>query len=139
MPGSCQPLDSNRTTLIFTAVSTRELPFRLPPDQSLRPFEACLPRTAKQPPTGPGWIHEIKHDGFRILARRDARGVRLFTRNGYNFAPRFPRIAEAIKSLSVQSCIIDGEAIVVDKNGLSVFDLIRYHKTTAPPCSARST
>ena len=55
-------------------------------------------------------------------------GVRLFTRNGYNFAAGFPRIAEAIESLSVQSCIIDGEAIVVDKNGLSVFDLIRYQQ-----------
>ena len=54
--------------------------------------------------------------------------MRLFTRNGYNFAPRFPRIAEAIESLSMQSCIIDGEAIVVDKNGLSVFDLIRYRQ-----------
>jgi len=104
------------------------LRFRLPPDRSLRPFEPCLPRPAKQAPTGPGWIHEIKHDGFRILARRDAKGVRLFTRNGYNFAPRFPRIAEAIESLSVQSCIIDGEAIVVDRNGLSVFDLIRYRQ-----------
>jgi bifunctional non-homologous end joining protein LigD len=55
-------------------------------------------------------------------------GVRLFTRNGYNFAARFPRIAEAIESLSVQSCIIDGEAIVVDKNGLSVFDFLRYRQ-----------
>jgi hypothetical protein len=36
------------------------------------------------PPSGPGWIHEIKHDGFRIMARRDARGVRLFSRNSYN-------------------------------------------------------
>jgi ATP-dependent DNA ligase len=38
------------------------------------------------PPSGPGWIHEIKHDGFRILARRDAVGVRLYTRNGYDCA-----------------------------------------------------
>jgi bifunctional non-homologous end joining protein LigD len=106
---------------------TRELRRRLPPDRS-RPFEPCLPRTAKQAPTGPGWIHEINHDGFRIWARRDARGVRLFTRSGYNFAARFPRIVEALESLSVQSCIIDGEAIVVDKNGLSVFDLIRYQQ-----------
>ena len=42
----------------------------------------CLPRPAQQPPKGAGWIHEIKHDGFRIIARRDAKGVRLFTRNG---------------------------------------------------------
>ena len=62
------------------------------------------------------------------MARRDARGVRLFTRNGYNFAVRFPRIAEAITSLPVRSRFIDGEAIVVDTNGLSVFELIRYRQ-----------
>jgi len=37
----------------------------------------CLPRPAREPSAGPGWIHEIKHDGFRILARKDPRGVRL--------------------------------------------------------------
>ena len=56
----------------------------------------CLPRPARKPPAGPGWIHEIKHDGFRIMARRDANGVRLYTRNGYDFAHRFPRIVEAV-------------------------------------------
>ena len=49
-------------------------------------FEACLPRKAKEPPNGPGWIHEIKHDGFRILARKDGNRVKLITRNGYDFA-----------------------------------------------------
>jgi hypothetical protein len=48
-------------------------------------IEPCLPRPAKEPPVGADWIHEIKHDGFRILARRNANGVRLFTRNGYHF------------------------------------------------------
>jgi bifunctional non-homologous end joining protein LigD len=42
--------------------------------------EPCLPSPAKAPPSGPDWLHEIKHDGFRILARRDAAGVRLYTR-----------------------------------------------------------
>jgi bifunctional non-homologous end joining protein LigD len=93
-----------------------------------RSIEPCLPRPAKEPPAGRGWIHEIKHDGFRILARRDAGGVRLFTRNGFNFAERFSRIVEAVENLPVQSCFIDGEAIVVDRNGLSVFDLIRYRQ-----------
>jgi bifunctional non-homologous end joining protein LigD len=92
------------------------------------PFQPCLPRPAAQPPAGPGWIHEIKHDGFRIIARRDAKGVRLFTRNGYDFTARFPKIAEAAASLPVRSCILDGEAIVVDERGLSVFDLIRYRQ-----------
>jgi bifunctional non-homologous end joining protein LigD len=85
----------------------------------------CLPKPAKEPPNGPGWIHEIKHDGFRILARRAGGRVRLYTRNGYDFAARFPRIVEAIKSLPVRSCFIDGEAIVVDERGLSAFDLLR--------------
>ena len=54
----------------------------------------CLPKPAKAPPKGPDWVHEIKHDGFRILARRNGDSVRLYTRNGYNFADRFPRIVE---------------------------------------------
>jgi bifunctional non-homologous end joining protein LigD len=107
---------------------TRELRRRLSPDRSLPPFEPCLPRPAKQPPAGPGWIHEIKHDGFRILARWDARDVRLFTRNGYAFADRFAMIVAAVENLPVRSCFIDGEAIVVDANGLSVFELIRYRQ-----------
>jgi ATP-dependent DNA ligase len=91
-------------------------------------IEPCLSRPAVEPPTGPGWLHEIKHDGFRIMARRDSRGVRLFTRNGYNFADRFPKIIEAVASLPVRSCFIDGEAIVVDESGLSVFELLRYRQ-----------
>ena len=74
----------------------------------------CLPSRSAAPPSGSDWIHEIKHDGFRIMARRDARGVRLFSRNGYNFGDRFPLITKAIEALPVRSCLIDGEAIVVD-------------------------
>jgi ATP-dependent DNA ligase len=43
-------------------------------------IEPCLPSPAKAPPSGPGWIHEIKHAGFRIMARRGGAGVRLITR-----------------------------------------------------------
>jgi bifunctional non-homologous end joining protein LigD len=88
----------------------------------------CLPQPAKEPPVGPGWIHEIKHDGFRILARRNDSGVRLYTRNGYNFAERFPRIVQAIAGLPARSCFIDGEAIVIDDRGLAAFDLLRYRR-----------
>ena len=93
--------------------------------------EPCLPSAAKSPPSGPGWIHEIKHDGFRILARRDSAGVRLITRNGNDFTNRFPFIEMAIKSLPVRSCVIDGEAIVCNENGLADFELIRGHGTAA--------
>ena len=62
------------------------------------------------------------------MARRDSPGVRLYTRNGYNFADRFPKIVEAVASLPVRSCFIDGDATVVDETGLSVFELLRYRR-----------
>ena len=107
------------------------------PRPGLGIIEPCLPSPAKAPPSGPGWLHEIKHDGFRILARRDATGVRLITRNGSDFTDRFPFMAAALKLLPVRSCIIDGEAIVCNENGLAVFELIRGHgsKTSAVLCA----
>src|SRR5436190_7141314 len=51
--------------------------------------EPCLHSPAAKPPAGAGWLHEIKHDGFRMLVRRDASGVRLFTRNGHDWTGRF--------------------------------------------------
>ena len=79
-------------------------------DRSQGQIEPCLPRAAKNPPAGAGWIHEIKHDGFRIMVRRDSNGVRLITRNGRDFSGRFPFIALAVAALPTRSCLIDGEA-----------------------------
>ncbi len=78
------------------------------------------------PPTGPDWIHEIKHDGFRILARKDGAHVRLITRNGYDLAPRFPLAVAAMAALPARSCLVDSEVIVCGDGGLSVFNLLRY-------------
>jgi ATP-dependent DNA ligase len=91
-------------------------------------IEPCLPSPAKRPPSGDGWIHEIEHDGFRIMARRDSAGVRLLTRNGYDFAYRFPFAAAAIAALPALSFLIDGEMIVTNEKGLAVFDLIRRRR-----------
>jgi ATP-dependent DNA ligase len=91
-------------------------------------YEPCLPRLAKELPAGPGWIHEIKHDGFRILAELNAGGVTLITRKGFDLASRFPLAAAAMAALPARSCIIDSEAIACDANGLSVFDLLRYRR-----------
>jgi bifunctional non-homologous end joining protein LigD len=90
--------------------------------------EPCLPSPAKRPPAGPNWLHEIKHDGFRIMARRDGAGVRLFTRNGNDFAARFPLAVAAIAALPAHSFLIDGEAIVTNDDGLADFELIRRHR-----------
>src|SRR4029077_10657869 len=83
---------------------------------------------AKEPPAGHGWMQEIKHDGYRLMARRDDDGVRLLTRNGYNLAKPFPQIVAAVTVLPVRSCLIDGEAVVCNESGLAVFDLIRRHR-----------
>ncbi len=88
-------------------------------------IEPCLPSPAKAPPSGPGWLHEIKHDGFRILARKDSAGVRLFTRHGNDFTSRFPLAVDAVTRLPAHSFLLDGEAIVTNERGLAVFDLIR--------------
>jgi bifunctional non-homologous end joining protein LigD len=69
-----------------------------------------------------------KHDGFRVLARKDGSRVKLITRNGYDFTDRFPLIVDGIASLPMETCIIDGEATVVDQNGLLVFDLLFYRQ-----------
>src|SRR5438034_10110157 len=64
-------------------------------------IEPCLPAPADHPPSGPDWVHEIKHDGYRLMARRDPVGIRLLTRNGHDWAPRYPLIVEAVNMLKV--------------------------------------
>ena len=91
-------------------------------------IEPCLPSSAERPPSGPGWLHEIKHDGFRIMARRDGAGIRLITRHGNDFTSRFPIIVAAVAALPARSFLIDGEAIVTNGDGLAVFDLIRHKR-----------
>src|SRR5262249_60252541 len=87
-------------------------------------IEPCLPSRADQPPSGPDWIHEIKHDGYRLMVRRDQTGTRLLTRNGHDWASRYPLIVEAVNALNVRSCLIDGEAVACDDVGLPLFDLL---------------
>ena len=92
-------------------------------------IEPCLPSSAERPPSGPGWIHEIKHDGYRLMARRDPIGIRLLTRNGYDWAPRYPLIIEAVDRLKARSFLIDGEAVACGDDGLPAFDRLRYRRT----------
>jgi bifunctional non-homologous end joining protein LigD len=89
-------------------------------------IEPCLPSQAPKPPAGPGWIHEIKHDGFWLMARRDPAGVRLLTRRGLDWTSRYPSIAAAVAALSCRSCLIDGEVVVCGEDGVPVFDRLRY-------------
>ena len=88
----------------------------------------CLPTKADTLPSGGLWLHEIKHDGFRIIARKDGERVRLYSRPGNDFTRRFPLIVETLARLRSRSCIIDGEAVACDDNGVASFDRIRYRR-----------
>jgi bifunctional non-homologous end joining protein LigD len=88
----------------------------------------CLPIKTAQLPSGRQWLHEIKHDGFRIIARKKGPQVRLYSRPGNDFTHRFPLIVEALARLRSRSCIIDGEAVACDENGVASFNLVRYRR-----------
>src|SRR5271165_5314855 len=89
----------------------------------------CLPTNAPQPPSGEEWLHEIKHDGFRVIARKEGKRVKLYSRPGNDLTHRFPLIVEALASLRSRSCIIDGEAVACGEDGVASFDRIlhRHH------------
>jgi bifunctional non-homologous end joining protein LigD len=94
----------------------------------LRFIEPCLLSPADRPPSGANWIHEIKHDGYRLMARRDPVGVRLITRRGNDWSARFPLVVEAVNHLKVRSCLIDGEVVCCDERGLARFDVLRRRR-----------
>ncbi len=81
--------------------------------------EPSLASPCDQPPSGPKWIHEIKHDGYRIQARIDGRAVRLLTRKALDWTDRFRGIAGALRELGLGSALIDGEIVVEDGAGLT--------------------
>jgi bifunctional non-homologous end joining protein LigD len=88
-------------------------------------IEPCLPTLADKVPSGPQWVHEIKHDGFRFICRRDGDSVRIFSRRGHDWTGRVPRIAEALAKLRVKSVTLDGEGVVCREDGVSDFDKLR--------------
>jgi ATP-dependent DNA ligase len=90
----------------------------------------CLPTKAPTP-SGAEWLHEIKHDGFRVIARKDSKRVKLYSRPGNDLTDRFPLIVEALAKLRSRSCIIDGEAVACGDDGISSFDRIRYRRHDA--------
>ncbi len=89
---------------------------------SLSPQLAVL---ATRPPVGADWLHEIKFDGYRIVAFIKSGEVTLRTRNGLDWTAKFPAIAKSLGKLKVDSAIVDGEAVVLDKEGRSDFQALQ--------------
>src|SRR5262250_3277912 len=83
------------------------------------------PFMASRPPSGPDWVHEIKHDGYRLIVRRDGLLARLYSRNAIDLTARFSAIAAAAERIKAKSFTIDGEAVVVGPDGLSRFEELR--------------
>jgi ATP-dependent DNA ligase len=73
-------------------------------------------------PSSKNWIHEIKHDGYRMIVQRDGSRVRLFTRNGHDWTSRYPLIVEAALRHRSTSFVLDGEAVLLGVDGRSDFD-----------------
>jgi bifunctional non-homologous end joining protein LigD len=100
----------------------------------LRPL---VPSTAKAPPKGADWVHEVKWDGYRALITKDDDRVRIFTRSGAECSTRLPRMVEAFAKLPARSAVLDGELCYIGADGQAKFyALMREMRTRAPDESA---
>ena len=95
-------------------------------------FQPCIPSRGTTVPTGKDWVHEIKHDGYRLIVQRDGQRVRLFTRNGHDWSGRFPLITEAALRHRSSSFVLDGEAVLLGVDGISDFNGL--HSRKRPRC-----
>jgi bifunctional non-homologous end joining protein LigD len=84
-----------------------------------------LARLVDAAPAGEEWLHEVKFDGYRVLAWRDARRVRITSRGGQDWTDKLPAAAAAIARLRCRSCILDGELVTFDEAGRSSFGLLQ--------------
>lgn len=83
--------------------------------------EPCLPTLVDNVPTGDQWMYEVKWDGYRVSIYIDKGDVKIRTRNGSDWTKRFPRVSSAAAALNVQTAIIDGEVVMLDNEGRSLF------------------
>jgi bifunctional non-homologous end joining protein LigD len=78
-------------------------------------------------PDAPGWLHEVKFDGYRIMARKAGGAVTLFSRSGLDWTVRFPAVARALAELPCKSALLDGEVAFVLPSGLTDFKSLQEH------------
>lgn len=94
------------------------------PNAKPRFIEPMKARLMEEPPPG-DWLYELKFDGIRAIAIKDGKKVSLISRNGNKLDKRFPEISEAVSNLAVQQCVLDGEAVALDDEGRSSFQLLQ--------------
>jgi ATP-dependent DNA ligase len=111
-------------------------PARLLPAKFIQP---CLGVDSDKVPAGDGWIHEIKHDGYRMQVRKDGDRVRLFTRRGFDWTERYPRIVAAALKVKAASFTMDGETVCVDETALPTSPSCTRDASTGKRSSMPST
>ena len=82
---------------------------------------------------------KIKHDGFRVIARKDGKQAKLYSRAGNDLTDRFPLIVDALTDLRSRSCMIDGEAVACGDDGIASFDASAIDTMTRAFSSTPST
>ncbi len=87
--------------------------------------------------TKPGWIFELKLDGYRILAAKDKGEARLWSRNGHDLTATFPEVAKALAALPFESLLIDGEVVCHDERGLPSFSRLQQRGRLTKPLEVR--
>src|SRR5690242_12349608 len=89
------------------------------------PLSPQLLSRASAPPNGDDWLHEIKYDGFRLLASRERGTVCLRSRPGADWTSRLPYIAKAVESLGARQITLDGELVYLTDEGFPDFEQLR--------------
>lgn len=84
-----------------------------------------LTRLANEAPDGPGWLHEIKYDGYRVHARIDGDDIRLLTRTGLDWSHRYQATISALRPLRVKNAYLDGELCAVRPDGVTSFSRLQ--------------
>jgi bifunctional non-homologous end joining protein LigD len=107
------------------SILAAQMEWSIPRKPALLPagfVQLCLPSVRRAAPRGREWVHEIKHDGYRLIVRRDGKRARVFTRRGFEWTGRYRWIEDALLSLKAQSATLDGEAVWCGQDGISNFD-----------------
>ena len=115
-----ESIAESKRSIVETTKNTQNLPSRFP--NTISPELATL---VDQPPSGKNWLHEIKFDGYRIIASKKNNETKLFTRNNLDWTNKFPNVANVINQLPIKSVIFDGEIVILDDKQRSNFQLLQ--------------
>jgi bifunctional non-homologous end joining protein LigD len=85
-----------------------------------------LATSATKLPTGPDWTYEVKWDGYRAIAEKRGRAVRLHSRNQKDLTQNYPSVAHALQTLAVRDAVLDGEIVAIDEKGRPSFQALQH-------------